>query len=526
MTKALEKRNERKSIPFGEGEIKFLLSVIDGKKSFRDLDKKQVFISEKPNKGTLGHVIEESILGIPKNSFQNADIQIAYADKIVPTEVKTTGVHDRELRDDEQFHAKECVTLTAVSIDTIADETTWEESHFYEKIAHMLWFFYFYKREKGEVRVPYEKYDRFPVLGYKFTHLEDFSDDYEKFKSDWNLTRNFIIEANKTAKPEQRYPMLHSEIKKDLFYIDIAPRYKKVNGKVTQEPRFRIKKPYVNLVFQRFWKEKNDINMVPPIEEWEKDCNSFDELEERLYNLTKCYQNKTIEQIAKMLGIPTSSRWPKSITEQIFLKMIRSSSGKISNIDLFNRIGIIPKTITITQNGKKTEDTKLFTIDLDEICDDKLRYIDTSYYHYFNDYQFLCVIFEENKKNASLGENIFKGIKRLVFPDFQMRKLIREPYKITCDLIRNHKVVEKYCYKNGKKIKNPNGTFKTSLNFPKAAKFHIFVRGTGPDSSYKSWILKGKSLDNTGCIKSYPLQFWIRGSFITELLKDVKYIGS
>ena len=72
MTKALEKRNERKSIPFGEGEIKFLLSVIDGKKSFRDLDKKQVFISEKPNKGTLGHVIEESILGIPKNSFQNA----------------------------------------------------------------------------------------------------------------------------------------------------------------------------------------------------------------------------------------------------------------------------------------------------------------------------------------------------------------------------------------------------------------------------------------------------------------------
>jgi len=194
---------------------------------------------------------------------------------------------------------------------------------------------------------------------------------------------------------------------------------------------------------------------------------------------------------------------------------------------LFNRVGIIAKTITITEKGSQTEDTKLFTMNLDEIRDKDLAYEDTSYYHYFNDFQFLCIIFREPSKDAPLKDNKFVGIKRLVFPDFQTDESIERVYKITCDLINNEKVVESFCYKkDNSQIFNRNGTPKISLNFPKSKMFKIFVRGTAEDSSCKRWTFKGKTATGKkGIINSYPLQFWIKGSFITELLKTIKFIG-
>ncbi len=414
------KGEERKIIPFKESEIENLLSVIKPFALFKDLDKENVFGTEKFNKGILGHVIEKSVLNIPINSFQNADIKIIYGKKEVLTEVKTTGVHDRELLDGETYHAKECTSLTAVSIGCIEDET-WEKSHFYEKIAHLLWVFYIYKRDEGEEVVPYKKYAQFPVLGYKFTHLEDFPEDLEKFKSDWNRTRIFLKNAKEKANPEELYPQLHSAIKKDLFFVDIAPRYRKEKGKSPVLPRFRIKKPYVNSVFQRFWNElQGKTKRIAKCDQWEKNCSSFAQLEQDLYKLTKDYKNKSIEEILQIFEMNVPSKINKSIAEQIFVKMIGcEKSRKISDIDLFNSVGIIAKTITITKKGARTEDTKLFTMNLDEIKDKDLAYEDTSFYHYFNDYQFLCIVFEEPQKGIPLEKNRFIGIKRLVFPDIQ-----------------------------------------------------------------------------------------------------------
>ena len=139
---------------FTEDEIVACLSVIDGKKTFGEIDIKDVFHSQVPNKGTLGNLMEMSVLGMKQNSLQNADLEITFNNGIThSTELKTTGVHDRELADGETYHAKECTSLTAVSIGTIEHET-WEESHYYNKLAHLLWVFYFYKRNEGQERVP------------------------------------------------------------------------------------------------------------------------------------------------------------------------------------------------------------------------------------------------------------------------------------------------------------------------------------------------------------------------------------
>lgn len=515
---------------FTEDELKSCLSVINGTKTFGEIDSKDVFHLQTPNKGTLGNLMEMSVLGMKQNSLQHADLEITYNTGIThSTELKTTGVHDRELADGETYHAKECASLTAVSIGTIEYET-WENSSYYNKLAHLLWVFYFYKRNKNQDKVPYDEYSRFPVLGYKFTHMEDRPDDLAKFKNDWEKTKEFIIAANQTEHPEELYPLLHSSIKKDLFYIDIAPRYKKGNkelGISSQSPRFRIKKPYVNSIFQEFWNELH--NTPTTLEYLSQDYSSFEELEIALHSLTVTYKNKTIEELVDIFNLPVKDNnldnLTKDITEKIVVKMMGGSSNKISNIALFNKIGITAKTITITSSGSRTEDTKLFTLDLEEIKNQNLPYEETSCYQYFTDYQFLCIMFEEPYKDAPLKTHKFLGFKRFVFSDELIETTVRQVYNITCNLINSKQVVETYCFtKNGKQRFNPNGLPRISLNFPKSKDYNIFVRGTGGDSSQKTWVLEGTSIDGTGIIRSYSLQFWVKGTYITNILNEINYI--
>ena len=515
---------------FTEDELKSCLSVIDGTKTFGDIDSKDVFHLQTPNKGTLGNLMEMSVLGMKQNSLQHADLEITYNNGIThSTELKTTGVHDRELAAGETFHAKECTSLTAVSIGTIEHEV-WENSNFYNKLAHILWVFYFYKRNTNQDNVPYDEYSRFPVLGYKFTHLEDRPDDLVKFKNDWEKTKEFIIAANQTEHPEELYPLLHSSIKKDLFFIDIAPRYKKGNkelGVSSQTPRFRIKKSYVNNIFQEFWNELH--NKATTLEDLKQDYSTFEDLENALHTLTITYRNKTIEELVNMFNLPVKNNnlnnLTKDITEQIVVQMMGGTSSKISNIALFNKIGIIAKTITVTPSGSRTEDTKLFTLDLEEIKDQNIPYEETMCYQFFNDYQFLCIVFEEPYNNAPLKTHKFLGFKRFVFSDDLIETTVRNVYNLTCNLINTKQVIESYCFtKDGKQRFNPNGLPRISLNFPKSKDYDIFIRGTGGDSSQKTWKLEGTSLDGTGIIHSYSLQLWVKGSYITTILNEMNYI--
>ena len=113
--------------------------------------------------------------------------------------------------------------------------------------------------------------------------------------------------------------------------------------------------------------------------------------------------------------------------------MLGGKSKKISNIELFEKIGLIAKTITVTRKGMETEQMKLFTMDLDEITDASLDYEDTSYYEYFSNHQMLCILFEEPCTAAPLNDNVFQGFKRLVFEDEMINGPIRNCLLYTSD---------------------------------------------------------------------------------------------
>lgn len=517
---------------FSKEELEEKFKILEQDKTFGEIDSKEVFHNQIPAKGILGCVIEQSVLGMKQNSLQEADLEILQKNgEYKSTELKVTGVQSSN-KDGCKYEAKEPMSLTAVSIGTIEKET-FLESHFYNKIAHMLWVFYVYDRKPGQKVVPYIEYARFPTLGYKFLDIADDEAELAKFKNDWTLTQQYLIEADKKDNPEDLYPLLHTSIKDKLFYIDIAPRYKK---SPKQTPRFRLKKSYVDTIFQEYFnlrgRRKKQLEKLPV------NINSFDELETMLKELTDTYKNKTVEELVKHFNIQFQGMSqvgrkgeikrpliPKQVTETIAVNMLGGTSKKISNIELFEKIGIIGKSIVVTEAEKRTEDTKLFTIDVDELMDENMVFENSSFYQYFNEHKILCIIYKEPSMEAPLNDNKFLGFKWFTFSDELINTTIREVYEIIRDRFINHTLEEKYIYKKDGSMRiNKTGVPMVELNFPKSSEHNIFVRGTSTDSTHKPWVFEGKAANGTRTIHAYTQQIWIKGSFLVNSLKDIDFI--
>lgn len=514
---------------FTKEEIKQKFKAFEHEETFGQVDERDVFHNQIPSKGIAGDVIEQSVLHMKQNSTQEADLSILQLDGTYKEiELKTTGVEISN-KQEEKYCAKEPMSITAVSIGTIEHEE-FIGSHFYNKIAHLLFVFYYYKRNKGQKVVPYAEYEKFPILGYKFLDIADDPKELKKFENDWTLAHKYLCNIENNPDKNQLYPLLHQNIKRDLFYIDIAPRFKL---QPKQSPRFRFKKSYVNTLFQQFYAEKMEKKKLEKLGE---NINSYSELDSKLHDITTQYRGKTVEELVNIFNIQNPSvvandyvskrpKFGKQISETIVVKMLGGKSRKISDIELFNKIGLIGKTITITQKGVETEQMKLFTMDLGEIMDEILDFEDTSYYEYFSTHQILCIMFEEPSEDSLLNDNVFLGFKRLAFNEEMIDGIIKDVYVDICDKINNGKMVESYCYlKDGTQRINKTGVPMTSINFPKQKDGDIFVRGTSKDSTMKPWVFKGQAADGTDTIHTYSQQIWIKGRYITNALKKIDFI--
>lgn len=499
---------------FTKAEIIKKFRVFEGKKTFGEVDVRNVFSRQVPSKGIAGCVIEQSVLFMQQNSKQEADLMILQADgSYKNTELKVTGVKPSK-NPSEKYCAKEPMSITAVSIGTIEHET-FLGSHFYNKISHMLIVFYVYMKKPKQRVVPYMDYKRFPILGYQFLDIADDSDELAKFENDWLQVQNYLRSVENLENKNDLYPLLHQSIKKNLFYIDIAPRFK-MNP--NQTPRFRLKKSYVNAMFQDFYNHR--LVKLP------EKVNSYAELEQKLHVLTEQYRGRTLEELITLFKIQTLStteprmKLPKQAAETVVVRMLDGKAKKISNIELFSKIGLIAKTIAVTKEEKETEDMKLFPMNLEEIRDTFLEYEDTSFYDFFRNHQLLCIMFQKPSPNASLKDNIFLGFKRIAFNDEMANGVFKDVYQDICEKINNNGVVEGYCYskKNGKQQINKTGVPKVTLNFVKRKNAYIFVRGAGRDSTKKPWTFKGQAADGSDTIYTYPQWIWLKGRYLSDLL--------
>ncbi len=224
------------------------------------------------------------------------------------------------------------------------------------------------------------------------------------------------------------------------------------------------------------------------------------------------------------------------------ISMFDGTSKKLNQIEIFEKFGLIAKTIIVTSTGKRTEDMRLFHVDFDEIVRNdmedeggnlrSIEFEDSEMYSYFADHVFLCVMFKEptnpyeeclSNTNTSLAGNTFLGFKRLVFSDAFIDGPVRKLWLDLRDKVMNHKLVDVIEHdKNGNpkinKINkiNKSGDVSSAPNFMKAKDNVVFLRGSGIDSS-----LIHKTEDVNG-IRMLPQYVWIKGKAVVEELNNTE----
>ncbi len=484
---------------FTKSALDSILTNVIGK-TLGSVDSKNVFartILHPKITGIAGDVIEQSVLGYPPDNDQEPDLIVDGR----KTELKTTGIRTPKKDKNHVFEAKEPMTITAVSPKTITS-TTFEDSKFWHKLKEMLLVYYHYD---SDTTVKASEYANFYIKGYEFHQFSN--EEKEILKNDWLQVYNFIKEINENApNPELEYPKISSELKAQLMLIDTAPKW-------PHAPRFRLKRAAVSTIVQKYFGEQFEI--------LKQSFSSYDDLDKQLAIYTAKYYNKTISQLITELNIPINLNnkkdVSKSISEQIVTRMFGASSKKMNKIKLFSELGLTVKTITQTKEGARTEDTKLFRIDFDELLNQNTNFEDSAMFNNFNEKQFLFIIFEEPNSKSQLLKNRFIGFKRFTFKDDFIEKEVKRTWHDTKNLIHKNELKEiEVLDKKGMKILNKNGIIRTSINFPKSKTHTIFIRGTGANSAQKPLILND--------IKMYNQDLWIKGVILVDLLQRIDYI--
>ena len=495
--------------------ISILNSVVN--KTLGEVDKNHVFDKTKINPkitGIAGDVIEQSVLGYPPDQKQRPDLDIDN----IPTELKTTGMRRKKESNRWVYEAKEPASITAVSIPTIASEC-FEDSNFWHKVEHLLFVFYEYE---SLTTVGAAEYANFHIRGYSFHEFSD--DDVEILRRDWQMIHDFIAEIQQnydeeTAKRE--YPNLSTLINKKTMYLDTAPKY-------PNPPRFRLRRRVItSIIRERF--DGEQFERLP-----DRYLGSSD-VERKCTEILHMFLGWSMADILLHFGVNVQQKekaFPKQYAEQVIVRMFGGKAKKISKIEMFQKFGYIGKAITISARGARTEDTKLFSVDFDELTDELIEddngelraktFEDSELYHYLTENKLICVVFAENEPSKDgkivLGDNMFCGFKILDLSDDEIIAEARRTWEETRELINDRQLRFVPCLdKNGNQRYAPKtGVPMGAPNLPKSGNHLIFFRGTGQDATDKI------SVNGINMLRQ---DYWIKGTYIANKLKSIPIIG-
>lgn len=450
---------------------------------------------EKVQKGIAGDIIELSVLGCDKrDSKQEPDIEV---DGIL-TELKTTGV--RKKKKSDEFSAKECITITAVSPKQIVNEQ-FETSHFLNKIERLLFVFYHFTLT-GSAKNSLD-YKQFPILGHLFWQANP--SDLEKLRNDWLLVQDFC-RHHKFNEEEPR-----KELERNLLLMNYSS---------PDSPRFRFKTSFASSIV-------NDFLGLQKLETLPRPISRYADFDAKCHAFTETYRGKSLGEIGERLGINVGQ--DKDSCQRIIVKMFGGEARSINQIRDFQEMGLAAKTIILTSEGKRTEDMKLFQIDFEEFFNPNVTFKEiipaedeiftetpaySKMYAYFAEQNFVFIVFREPRKpvriegkdeKIPLSECIFEGFKRFSFNEHFIDTEVKRCWNDARALVFNHTLRE---------VNN-------APNFPKSSDYTVFFRGSGKNADDRKDRLK-ESWDID--IPMYLQCVWIKGLYIVNALDPVPYL--
>ena len=267
---------------FTEQDIHSRFGAIVGQ-TVADVDTAGVLAASKAsrNKGRIGAVIEQSVLGYPADSDRRPDIVIDGQ----PWEVKATGLVEGARGG---WRAKEPMSITAVAPEGIVAES-FTTSAFWHKAERLLVVYYLYVRPGRGVAV---EYAGFEFKGYDLHTWREV--DRCRLEADWTVVREFVRTALE-GDIDAEMPNLSTLINPQLLYFDTSPKW-------PSRPRFRLK---ASLVTQMARERLDDgMRMIPD----QGGLSSMNALKAHLHGISGTYAGQSLEDLAMPFNLPLKTK--------------------------------------------------------------------------------------------------------------------------------------------------------------------------------------------------------------------------
>lgn len=479
---------------FTERDIRQRFNAIVGH-TVSDVDTAGVLAasSASRNKGRIGAVIEQSVLGYPADSDRRPDIVIDGQ----PWEVKATGLVEIARGG---WRAKEPMSITAVAPEGIVAES-FTTSAFWHKVEHLLVVYYLYVRPGKGVAV---EYAGFEFKGYDLHTWREV--DRCRLEADWTVVREFVRTALE-GDIDAEMPNLSTLVNPQLLYLDTSPKW-------PNRPRFRLKASLVTQMARE--RLDDDMGMIPD----QGGLSSMGALRAYFHGISDTYAGQSLEDLAMPFNLPLETKTGhenKSLAEQVVVRLFTGHAGKISQVPLFAKAGLVFKTMTLTPTGGRTEDMKLNpAIDFDELCDPSVEFDDSAFAAPFIDSTMVVAVLEEQYRDCPLCQCRFMGFKTLWLGTYL--DAARALWDGMRDLVFSDGLIDAPILKKDgtPRVTPKTGIPMTAPNWPKSRDGVLFVRGTGTDANDKPVTVNG--------VNMYRQNVWIKGRELVERLSATQYL--
>lgn len=427
-------------------------------KTFRELDQTGR-ISTKGNKGSLGNIIEESVLGYPVNSDPEADIQIGderYELKVTPL---------KHVRKGKETSAKERLVIDIIDFMELSKEQRFETSRMWQKAKNILLVYYYDDREdkKKELRIDCRVLDSL-ILDYQ-------DEDLSTIKHDWQIIRDKVASghADELSESDTNYlaactkgqgnaalkgavqntAPTNAENGQKLNDLRQAPATKDSDTPtITVKQRaFSYKSSYMTMVARRFLKNRSASQTRLHISP-DQDLSSY--IEERFHT----FRGKTAGDINDALHTDITSN-AKQYNADTALAILGAGKDpktgkrrKLDDIEQFQAANVTQvKSVTIYPGGEPRENMSFPAMtqqQWDEWADPEATWEDSFIYHFFEKNRFLIVAFKSPVPHVSghdKSQDILLGGFLWNMPEKDLDRYVRPVWEQVHSLLANKRWV-------------------------------------------------------------------------------------
>ena len=387
--------DERRTFSTLEDVMQRLATAKD--KTFRELDRHGRIVSL-GNKGSLGHIIEESVLGYDINSDAEPDIKVGedwYELKVTPVKSINKG---------KQISAKERLVIDVINYMELAQEEDFEHSKMWDKARNIILTYYLDNRtdKASQPRIDCKVLDSFL--------MEYLPEDLAIIKHDWQVIHDKVAAgyADQLSESDTSYlsACTKGENSKQLRPAP-APAGSATPTIKAKQRAFSLKASYMTSIARHLLDVESRLEPLSLAPD--------DNLNKFIQSTFAPFKGLEAESIATALDMQVEPS-AKQYNSRIAYAMLGTKSTSVQKIEQFDKAGVTGvKTITIYPNGKPRED-----MSFPAITDDQWRqwanpdatWEDSFLYDFFESNKFLFVVFQSSvpyKSGHDKSQDIFKN---------------------------------------------------------------------------------------------------------------------